>query len=275
MKLSILFTLVILASTLNVDAQGLSAPDDPAQAPQPVAPTTPDTVTPKHNTPHDSFRAERNAIRHGNAQFNDSNYHKALEYYDAALRENAGSLAARYNYATTLLHLSSEDNRGTESDPRRKAAEMYQSLIQDARTLRPDIAEKAFYNLGNISYNDQDYGSAIAFYERSLVINPDNYDCRYNLRLAQLKQQQQQQNQDNQDQDENQDQDQQQQQQQQEQQQSQDNQEQNQDQQQQQQPMTQSAQQILQSMQNKENETRRRMQEIPAEGRRQQSDKPW
>lgn len=269
---SFILTAAVAAAT-GMSAQGLSAPDDPSQAPDAAAlQTAPDSVSvpeiaPKHNTPSESYRAERIAIRQGNSEFNDSNYHRALEYYRTALMENSGSLAARYNYANTLLHLASDDNRGTQNDPRVAAAEILGSILPDALKYRRDIAAKALYNLGNMSYNDQNFGQAIQLYEQSLILEPENYDARYNLRLAQLRQQNQDQNQD-----QNQQQEQQQEQQQQEQQ---EQQEQQQEQQQQQQPMTQSAQQILQSMQNKENQTRRRVQEEPQPGRRAQPEKPW
>ena len=171
-----------------------------------------------------------------------------------------------------MLQLQSDDNKGTQNDPRVLAAQIFQDVIDDAKKYDPDIAEKSYYNLGNMSYNDEQYDQSIELYKASLRINPDNLQTRENLRLAQLKKQEQEQNQD-----QNQDQkDQEQQQQQQEQQQQQDQQQQQQQQEQQQQPMTQSAQQILQSMQNKENATRKKVkeEEQPAGGR-PQTDKPW
>lgn len=221
-----------------------------------------------------SNKAERNYIKEGNKCYRDSNYHAALEAYEKALTANPSSLRAQYNKAAALTHLFSEDNKGTENDPRVVAAELFNSVAQLALTDadEAEIAERAFYNLGNMAFNDEKYDESINFYKRSLRIRPDNLQARQNLRLAQLKKQQQEQNQDQKDQDK-QDQEQQQQNQQQQQQQ----QQQDQQQQQQQQQMTGSAQQILQSMQNKENATRRKVQEKedqPAQGR-PQTDKPW
>lgn len=221
----------------------------------------------RHMSLTEDWRAERNAIREGNKYAADSNWHKALQCYDNALKENGASIRARYNKAVALSHLGSGDNAGTENDPRVQAAALFAQVAQDARENNPEIARKALYNMGNLAYGDEKYDQAIKCYESSLRIDPSQYNARYNLRLAQLKQQQQQQQQDqNQDQ---QDQQQQQQQQQQEQQQQQ-------QQQQQPEPMTQSAEQILQAMQNQENATRRRVQEDePQQGRRGQPDKPW
>lgn len=220
-----------------------------------------------------SVKAERNYIKEGNKSYRDSNYHAALESYEKALTANPASLRAQYNKAAALTHLFSEDNRGTENDPRVVAAELFANVARLAAndTDESVLAEKAFYNLGNMAFNDEKYDESINFYKRSLLIRPDNLEARQNLRLAQLKKQEQEQNQD----DKNQDKQDQEQQQQEQQQQNQDQQEQ---QQQQQQQMTGSAQQILQSMQNKENATRRKVQEKedqqPAQGR-PQTDKPW
>ena len=253
---------LVAAGAVTVTAQSLTAPDDPAAAPAVAVAdsTTAPAVEPLHNTPTDSYRDERNFIRHGNTMANDSNWHRALEYYQKALHVNAGSIVGRYNRAVALQHLASSDN-----NLRQQAMQQLAELLPDARKHNPAVARDAFYNLGNMAYNDRDYSGAIANYEASLRIDPDNYNARYNLRLAQLQQQNQDQNQDQQEQE-------------QEQQQQQQPQQQQQQQQQQPQPdMTQSAQQILQSMQNKENQTRQRVQEEEeqAQPSRRQPRKPW
>lgn len=253
-------------------AQSLAAPDDPTQAPavaatpadSTAAPSAP-TVQPQHNNPAESFRNERRFIHEGNGYFNDSNYYRALEYYNKALEVNSASIAGRYNKAMAMLRLANTDDA---ADQRPQAAQILQNLIPDAKQYAPELACRAYYNLGNMAYNDQNYGGAIAMYESTLRLDPDQPDARYNLRLAQLQQQNQ---------DQNQDQDQEQEQEEQQQQQEQQQQEQQQEQQQQPQPMSQSAQQILQSMQNQENATRRRVQEDEEQSQsgRRQPDKPW
>ena len=151
--------------------------------------------------------------------------------------------------------------------------EFFNDLLSDANQFDRDIAEMTYYNLGNMAFNDEQYDQSIECYKSALRIDPDNMDARENLRLAQLKKQEQEQNQDKQDQQQE---EQEQQQDQQQQQQNQQNQEEQQQQQQEQKPMTNSAQQILQTMQNKENATRKkvRAREEPATGR-PQPDKPW
>lgn len=276
MKTKYLVPLLILSATVAAGAQNLSLPSDSLSAGMPAEDNAPATELPqaKYNTPSESYKAERNAIRKGNKFFKDAKYHQALEEYNKALTVNSGSIRGRYNKAVALLQLQSDDNKGTQNDPRMQAGQLLTDIIKDAKAFDREIAEKAYYNLGNMAYNDEKYDAAIEMYKGALRIEPQNPLTRENLRLAQLKKQEQEQNQQNQDQ-QKQDQQEQQQQQQQEQQQQQDQQQQQQQQQPQEQPMTQSAQQILQSMQNKENSTRKKVQEQePAVGR-PQSDKPW
>lgn len=227
----------------------------------------------RYYTPSQSYKAERNNIRQGNARFKEDKFYEALEAYDKALKINGSSIRGRYNKAVALLQLPNEDNKGTEADPRIKAAELFNELIPDALQFDRDIAEQTYYNLGNMAFNDEQYDKSIEFYKSALRIDPSNMEARENLRLAQLKKQEQEQNQDKQDQNEDK---QEQEQQQQQQQQNQQEQQEQQPQQQEQKPMTNSAQQILQTMQNKENATRKKVQaqEEPASGRRQ-PEKPW
>ena len=222
-----------------------------------------------------SVKAERNLIKEGNKAFADSNFVEAFALYEKALAENPSSDAALFNKAVTLTHMASEDNRGTANDPRVKAVEIFESI---ARTSNDDfLVEKAFYNMGNMAYREGDYAAAIEQYKGAFRKNPDNLKTRQNLRIAQLQQQEQEQNQDqNQDQGQDEQQQQQDQQQQQQDQQDQQEQDQQQQQQQQQQEMTQSAEQILQSVQNKENSTRKKVQEQEVKnGGRATTDKPW
>lgn len=250
------------ATSMQPDVSAEAAPQKPAEQKQS-----------KYYTPSVSYKAERNALRLGNALFKDDKFHEALEQYQKAIDINGSSIRGRYNKAVALLQLQSDDNKGTENDPRVEAAKIFAELVDDAKKFDSEIAQHAYYNLGNIAFNDEKYDQSIAFYKAALRIKPDDMDARENLRLAQLKKQEQEQNQDkNQDQNEQDKKDQEQQQQQQ--QQDQQNQE-EQQQQQQQKPMTGSAQQILQTMQNKENATRKKVQPQEQPAGRPQTDKPW
>lgn len=222
--------------------------------------------------PEGSTKAERNLVRKGNSMFNDSNYHAALEQYEQALALNPMSVYALYNKAAALIQLASDDNKDTENDPRKAAAQIFNEIAKNNIEDYPRLAANSSYNLGNMAFNDGDYDAAIAAYKASLRIRPDNLKAKQNLLLALQKKEEQEQNQDQQDQQQDQqDQDQQQQQQKQQQQ---EQQEQQQEQQQQQQQMSQNAEQMMQAVQNKENATRRREQQ-PAQPAHYTTDKPW
>lgn len=209
--------------------------------------------------PASSTKAERNYIVRGNDLYNDSNYHAALEQYERALALNPTSVYALYNKAVTLVQLATDDNKGTENDPRQKAREIFENIAKNKNYTQ--LAANSAYNLGNMAYNDGDFASAIKWYKESLRLIPDNVKARQNLLLALQQQENQDQNQDQQEQ------------QQQEQQQEQQQQEQQQQQQPQEQQMSQSAQQLMQAVQNKENATRRR--EQTAQPATPYTDKPW
>lgn len=276
MKKAIL-SLCLMIGTAFYGSSQIAMPDAGTTSPtndSVVAQSAEKPVQSHYYTPSKSYKTERNDIRRGNALFKEDKFYEALEAYDDALKENGSSIRARFNKAVTLLQLQSDDNKGTSADPRVQAQELFGELLSDAMQFDKDIAEKAYYNLGNMAFNDEQYDQSIECYKSALRIDPDNMQTRENLRLAQLKKQEQEQNQDKQDQQQEEQQQQQQQDQQQEQQQ-QDQQEQ-QPQPQDQKPMTNSAQQILQTMQNKENATRKKVQakEEPATGR-PQPEKPW
>ena len=205
-----------------------------------------------------STKRERNFVREGNELYAQGNYHEALAKYELALALNPTSPYALYNKACALIQLASDDNKGTQNDPRKAAAEIFGQIATNPDV--PKLAEYANYNLGNMAYNDQEYDKAISYYKAALRLNPNNRKARQNLLLAiQRKDQKQDPPQ--------------QQQQQQDQQQDQQQQEQQQQEQQQQPPMSQNSEQILQSVQNKENATRQR-ERRPVQGR-PTTDKPW
>lgn len=224
----------------------------------------------------------RNLIKEGNELFRNKRYADAEVKYRKALEIDPNSEHAQYNLATTLLSQGGNTNPNDESATTKEAVTMLENLTKTGQL--QNIVEKAYYNLGNLAYNKEQYQQSIELYKNALRRNPDNDKARENLRLAQLKLQQQQQNQNNQDKNKDQDkQDQQKQQQdQQKQQQQQQNQEkQKQDQQKQQQQPAMSdanAEKILKAMENEEAKTRQRIEAQKAREQntqRRSQDKPW
>ncbi|MCM1450881.1 MAG: tetratricopeptide repeat protein [Clostridium sp.] len=198
-----------------------------------------------------STKAERKLIKEGNGLYADTLYTKALEKYSEAMLHSPSSEAARFNSAASLFHIG----KGTQNDSTvSKSISEYEQIGKSASDSL--IREKAYYNLGNIAFNDSNFAQSIECYKAALRINPSNPHTRQNLLVAMLKmpdnQQDQQQQQQNQDQQQNQEQ---------------------QNQEQQQPEMSQNAEQLLQTMQNRENETRKNTK--PAQSRPASLDKPW
>ena len=57
-----------------------------------------------------SNKAERNAIKSGNNNFDNKDFKSAIADYDEALKANPASEAARYNRAMAQLHLADADS---------------------------------------------------------------------------------------------------------------------------------------------------------------------
>lgn len=231
--------------------------------------------------PSDAKRV-RNFIKDGNKKYKEKRYSDAVISYNKALEVEPVNEIAQFNLASSLLQSSGNSDPKDQNSPINQAIQLFNNLTRSAENLQ--IIEKSFYNLGNISFNKENYGEAIEMYKNVLRRNPANDSARENLRLAQLKKQEQDQNKDNKDQ--NQDQQQQQQQQnqnqdqkQQQQNQNQDQQQKDQQQQQQQQQMSQSnAERILKALENQEAATRKRVEAQKSKEQysgQRQPEKPW
>lgn len=180
-----------------------------AESPQPDSPAD---TTARAATGTSSNRYERNFIVDGNRLYRQQRFAEAERMYKKALEQNPASPEARFNLAASYIRQSGSADPNADRNPLGDA----QKLLSELTHLRDDmtvaerhIAELAEYNLGNIAFNNNDFGSAIKHYKQVLRIDPDDNKARQNLRLAQLKQQEQQnqdQNQDKKDQNQIQDQ---------------------------------------------------------------------
>lgn len=216
-------------------------------------------------------RKERRSVSQGNELFKSGHFLEAAEKYQQALKIEPSSKEAMYNLGLTYIRRAS----AAQSDSLRAqlvkaGAEAMQSVAQALKD-KPSLAADAMFNLGNIAFNSQDYAQAVEMYKSSLRVRPEDEATRRNLRIAQKKLQKNQddQNKDDQNKEDQKDQDQ--------------NKDQKQDQQnqqnqQEQQPQPQeinpqAAEQILNAMENKENQTRARVnksnngENAPARGR--------
>lgn len=229
-----------------------------------------------------STKKERNYIRQGNEQYTESHYRDAEVLYKKALEINPTSEIAQFNLASSLMKQSGSAQADSPNNPIMQADSIFRNLAQNA--LNQNVKENSYYNLGNIAFDKQDYAQSIEMYKSALRINPENDEARENLRLAQLKKQEQEQNKDknkeqnkdkeqqqdkNKDQNKDQNKDNQDQNKQDKEDQNKDKQDQTQNQQQQKQDKQQSqgisdanAEKILKTMENEENATRRKVNEL-------------
>ena len=152
----------------------------------------------EQDTKDTSVRKERNYIRQGNKLYGEKRYAEAEVEYRKALQVNQSSEVGMYNLATTLLQIAGTNkNTDDKNNPVAEAARLYADVA--GMTHSADLKARSYYNLGNLAFNSEQYDQAVNFYKRSLRANPNDEQCRQNLRLAQLRLQNQDQNQDKKD----------------------------------------------------------------------------
>lgn len=128
-----------------------------------------------------STKHERNFIREGNKMYSEKRYADAEKAYQKALQENESSLIAKFNLATTYLRQANV-NDTTKNGLLEQSMNM---LNEVAATADNALASKAYYDLGNIYYNQKNYAASVEYYKNALRKNPDDDKARENLRLAQ------------------------------------------------------------------------------------------
>ena len=163
---------------------------------------------------------ERGLVRKGNRLFAKERYEHSSNAYREALQHDSTSFEARYDLANALIRMAMADTTAY-ANPEGSAAKMSSGNLQQAEALLQAAAAdslqtaenraEAYYNLGNAQFVQQKLQDALQSYRRSLVLNPDDMEAKYNYALTKklLEQNQQndqnQQNQDNQNNQNNQD----------------------------------------------------------------------
>ena len=163
---------------------------------------------------------ERGLVRKGNRLFAKERYEHSSNAYREALMHDSTSFEARYDLANALIRMAMADTTAY-ANPEGSAAKMSSGNLQQAEALLQAAAAdslqtaqnraEAYYNLGNAQFIQQKLQDALQSYRRSLVLNPNDMEAKYNYTLTKklLEQNQQndqnQQNQDNQNNQNNQD----------------------------------------------------------------------
>jgi len=136
-------------------------------------------------------QSERKLVRNGNSEYEDGNFTEAEVQYRKALDQNPNYFNGKFNLGDAMYEQENYEESG----------KLFNELTE--AKLTDEQKAGAYYNLGNTFLKAQKYAESIDAFKKSLRLNPDDYDAKYNLEYARkmLGDQQQQ------DQDQNQDQD--------------------------------------------------------------------
>lgn len=137
---------------------------------------------------------ERSLVRKGNRHFAKERYDRSADLYRRALECDSTSFEAAYDLAGAMIRTERYD----------EAERLLASAAADSLRSDADRAE-AYYNLGNAQFAQQKLQEALRSYRRSLTLNPDDMEAKYNYAYTKKLLENQDQNQDPQ-QDQNQDQ---------------------------------------------------------------------
>lgn len=212
---------------------------------------------------NDVWSQHRNKlIRQGNNLYEEQKFNEAEIKYRKALEKDTSYFATKFNLGDAMY----------KQNNYKEAAEIFGKLALNSNLDRNSKA-KVFHNLGNIALQTKQYDKSIMMYKESLKNNPKDMDTKYNLSYAikKLQQQQQQQKNQNQDKDKNKDK----QQKEQEQKQQEKEKEEQQQQQQQQNMNKQDAERMLNAINNKEKETKEKVDKKEGQAVRINVEKDW
>lgn len=148
------------------------------------------------STPAFSQKQVRKELKKGNKEYVREKYTEAEIAYRKALEVNARSADAAYNLGNSLYKQSKFP----------EALQQYEAALSQEKD--KNLAAADWHNAGNVFMSAKDYQKSVEAYKRSLRLNPNDDETRYNLALAQKlmeNQQQQDQNQNEDKQDQNKD----------------------------------------------------------------------
>lgn len=131
-------------------------------------------------------RQERRLINKGNELYKERKFVEAQSIYEEALVANGASAEARYNLGLSQIR---QIVNPADTAPKTKkivdaARKNFADVAAQAR-VKPGLAAKANFNLGNIEFNSKDFQKAIDYYKQALRIDPTDDKARKNLRIAQ------------------------------------------------------------------------------------------
>lgn len=117
-------------------------------------------------------------VRRGNRQYNDSSYIEAEVNYRRGLEKNENSFEGHYNLGNALFRQGKYEQAGEQYLAAARIAAGDRSLGEAEMDER---LSASYHNLGNAYYAQQEYTKAIEAYKEALRHNPKDDYTRYNL----------------------------------------------------------------------------------------------
>lgn len=135
-------------------------------------------------------REQRKLIMKGNGLYRSQKYDEAFKVYSEVLKKYPGCPEASYNYGLTMLQLAA--GKDIDEEKRKQYVQEVASLMEASTkfgSTRPELASRAYYNLGNLAVANEQLPEAAEYYKQALRLNPADNNARHNLRIVQLKMQ--------------------------------------------------------------------------------------
>jgi Ca-activated chloride channel homolog len=111
----------------------------------------------------------------GGKLYEEKRYESALEAYRAAQIRDPNQPRIRYNLGTSLYQIDQFQEAETE----------LKNALERSET--NDLKGRAWYNYGNTQYRLGRFDQAIEAYKKTLDIDPDDEDAKFNLEVLQKK----------------------------------------------------------------------------------------
>ncbi len=113
-----------------------------------------------------------NILKDADRQYQNAEYEKASELYKEALNNSSGDLAAQYNLGVARFRLN--DIEG--------ATEAFKKALSLSNN--KSMSAKISYNLGVAFLKSANFQEAIPAFKNALKLNAEDKDCRENLQFA-------------------------------------------------------------------------------------------
>jgi tetratricopeptide (TPR) repeat protein len=110
-------------------------------------------------------------VEQGRAAYAAGNYEEALKSFEAAKKERPHDVAVDFNRADALAKLGRIP----------EAEQLFRSVTESNR---PDLKQKAWYNLGNLKATTGDRQEALKSYRRALTLDPQDLQARHNYEVV-------------------------------------------------------------------------------------------